>query len=136
MTKTIVQKITFKNTTTDELYKLYMDEQKHSEVTGSKAKIKQKEGTNFVVYDGYIIGRNIQLINNSLIVQSWRASDWDDSDIDSTFIIYFIQHDEDVVVSVVHANLPIQHAESISKGWHEFYWKPWKLYLKNASMYK
>ena len=32
MTKTIVQKITFKNTTTDELYKLYMDEQKHSEV--------------------------------------------------------------------------------------------------------
>ena len=47
MTKTITQKVVFKNTTSKKLYDLYMDAKQHSAITGGPAKITAKEGTNF-----------------------------------------------------------------------------------------
>jgi len=129
MAKTITQKITFKNTAVKDCYDLYMNEKKHSEVTGGPTKISDKEGTSFNVYDGYITGKNLQLIKDKLIVQSWHGSDWDADEIDSTFILLFEQKGRDVIVYVTHANLPDKHAESIDKGWHTWYWEPWKNYL-------
>jgi len=129
MAKTITQKVTFKNTTCKDCYDLYMNAKKHSEITGGPVKISDKEGASFDVYDGYAIGRNLHLIKNKLIVQSWRASDWDAGDIDSTFIILFEQKGKNVIVNVTHANLPDKQAASIDKGWYTWYWEPWKSYL-------
>ena len=33
-------------------------------------------------------------------------------------------------VEMVHTNVPDEHVDHIKKGWNEFYWKPWKAYLK------
>ena len=129
MSKTIVQKVVFRNTTAKVLYDLYMDAKKHSIATAAPAKITNKEGEVFSAHDGYIIGRNLHLIKDKLIVQSWRGSDWNEDDIDSTFIIHFEERGEDTIIYVTHANLPEEHSESIAKGWHDYYWKPWKKYL-------
>lgn len=133
MSKTIVQKILFKNTTAQVLYDLYMDARKHSLTTGGKAKISAKEGSLFNVYDGYATGKNLQLIKGKLIVQSWRASDWDNNAVDSTFIINLETKGKDVVLHAVHANVPDDQAKALSDGWHEYYWQPWKEYLKNQN---
>jgi activator of HSP90 ATPase len=130
MSKTITQKIIFKNTTPKTLYELYMDARKHSAVTGGKAVITKKEGAKFSSYDKYITGKNLQLIKDKLIVQSWRASDWKDTDMDSTFILSFTQKGNDVIMEMVHANVPDEQAKSLTKGWDEYYWKPMKGYLK------
>src|SRR4051812_25554517 len=129
MTKTISQKIVFKNTTASTLYDLYMDAKKHSEITGVPAVISQKTGSDFNIYDGYITGKNLQLIKDHLIVQSWRGNDWDCEDLDSTFIMKFEQKGKDTIIKMTHANVPSKHVEGISKGWHEYYWEPWKNYL-------
>ena len=129
MTKTITQKVVFKNTPVKALYELYMDAKKHSLVTGAPAKITAKEGTTFSAHDGYIKGKNLQLIKDKLIVQSWKGQDWDKNDLDSTFIINFEQKGKDAVLRVTHANLPEKHADDIRKGWHDYYWKPWKQHL-------
>jgi hypothetical protein len=42
MAKTITQKIVFKNTTAKVLYDMYMNEKKHSELTGGLQKLHQK----------------------------------------------------------------------------------------------
>lgn len=129
MAKTIIQKITFRNTTAKILYNLYMNAKKHSMVTGSTAIISGKEGTEYSAYERYITGKNLQLIRDKLIVQTWRADDWDENDMDSTFILHFEQKGNDVILNVVHANLPDKHSRQIDKGWHDHYWDLWKQHL-------
>lgn len=136
MPKTIVQKVVFKNTTPKDLYDLYMDAKKHSTATGAPAKIAAKEGSQYSVHSGYITGKNLQLVKDKLIVQTWRAKEWHKDDIDSTFIINLESKGKDVIVHAIHANIPDKHAESIDKGWHTHYWEPWKKHLAGKSIAK
>ena len=130
MAKTISQKVIFKNTAPKELYDLYMDAKKHSAVTQSKAKINAKVGAAFSAYNGFILGKNLQLVKDKQIVQSWRGSDWKKTDTDSTFIINLEAKGKDTVLHMTHANIPDQHVKGITSGWHEFYWDLWKDHLK------
>jgi len=129
MAKTITQKVVFKNTTPKQLYDLYMDAKKHSKVTGGPAKITNKEGAKYSVHGGYIQGKNLQLVKDKMIVQSWRASEWSKDDLDSTFVLKFESKGKDAEVHMVHANIPDKHVAGIKKGWGQHYWKPWKNYL-------
>jgi activator of HSP90 ATPase len=139
MSKTIVQDVVFKNTSPGDLYELYMDEKKHSIATGAPAKITSTESTSYSAHNGYISGKNLQLITNKLIVQSWRAQSWPAEDVDSTFVIYLEPIGPDTLLHAIHANIPDSAVEGIDAGWHKMYWEPWKLYLAgtpiaNASM--
>jgi activator of HSP90 ATPase len=136
MPKTIVKKIFYKNTTPKDIYELYMNAKKHSMATGASAKISAKEGTNYSAYDGYIKGKNLQLVQDKLIVQTWRAQGWGKEDIDSTFIMNLLPKGKNVEVHAIHANVPDNELESLKKGWHEHYWEPWKKYLNNRPINK
>lgn len=129
MPNTIFQKIFFSNTKTKDLYDLYMDSKKHSIATGALAHISPKEGGRYSAHGDYIKGKNLQLVKNKLIVQTWRGADWNKNDLDSTFIIYLEQKGHDALLYATHANVPDKYYDSIKKGWHEYYWKPWKKFL-------
>ena len=131
MAKTITQKVVFKNTSTKELYHLYMNEKKHSELTGGSAKITSKIGAKFSAYDNYITGKNLHLLKDSLIVQTWRGSDWKKTDEDSILVLSFHQKGKDVTVKMAQINVPTEQAKGLKKGWDDFYWEPWKTYLEN-----
>ena len=133
MTKTITQKIIFKNTKPKELYDLYMDAKKHSMITGSPANIKHIAGSRFTAFGGYAWGKNLHLVKNKQIVQTWKAEDWDKSVTDSTFILNLEQRGKDTIVHMTHANVPEKNAKDIEGGWHEFYWEPWKKHLEEKS---
>ena len=136
MAKTITQEVVFKNTTPKQLYDLYMNAKQHSASTGAAAIIIAKEGAEYSAHDGYITGKNLKLVKNKLIVQTWRASDWNTADEDSIFIIYLEQKGKDVILFATHANLPDRQAEEIDKGWVDFYWAPWKKYLAGSAIAK
>jgi activator of HSP90 ATPase len=129
MGKTIIQKIIFKKATAKTLYELYMSAKLHSLIIGGPVTISQKVGARFRAFDGYITGKNLQLVKNELIVQSWRGSDWNAKAKDSTFLISFEQKGPDALINVVHANVPDKAVSSLDKGWHDHYWKPWKQWL-------
>jgi uncharacterized protein YndB with AHSA1/START domain len=129
MAKTIVQKVVFKNTTPKDLYDLYMNAKKHTAATAAPAQITNKEGAAFSAHDGYITGQNLKLVKDQLIVQSWRGMDWNKKDPDSTFMIHLEPKGRNVIVHVVHSNVPDKHAGDIDKGWHTHYWQPWRQYL-------
>lgn len=129
MAKTIEQKMVFKNTSPKALYDLYMNAKLHSMVTGTPVKISEKIGSAFSAHGDYITGKNIHLVKNKLIVQTWKASDWDEKDEDSIFMISLEQKGKDTLLYAVHAYLPDNAAANISKGWHDYYWKPWKQHL-------
>ena len=130
MAKTITQRIVFKNAKSETLYDMFLNSKIHAAITGGgAAKISGKEGTIFSVYDGYITGKNLQLVKGKLIVQSWLASDWGPGESDSTFILLFEQKGKDTIINMTQANIPDAHVDGIRKGWTDFYWKPWKKYL-------
>jgi activator of HSP90 ATPase len=76
------------------------------------------------------------LIKDRLIVQSWRTQEWDAKEIDSTFIIELEPKGKNVVLHMMHANVPDKHADSMDKGWHSHYWEPWKKSLAGKPMEK
>ena len=132
MPKTLTQKVIFKNAKASALYRMYLDSRHHTKLTGNNpAKISAKEGANFFAHGGYCFGKNLQLIKDNLIVQSWREEGWKKTDPDSTFILLFEQKENDALLTMVHANVPDNRATGINDGWKEYYWKPWKKYLSS-----
>ena len=129
MSKTIEQKVVFKNTTPRALYKLYMDAKLHGLVTGGVTKITAKAGSPFTACDNYITGKTLHLVKDELIVQTWRGKDWDKADPDSVFTLRFEKKGKDAVVFMVHAFVPDKEAKGITSGWNDFYWTPWKQHL-------
>ena len=135
MAKTVIQKVVFKNIGAATLYSMYLDSKHHTALTGGNpAKITPKEGAKFSAYGGYHGGKNLQLVKNKLIVQSWSGEDWAKDDNDSTLILTFEQKGKDAILNMVHANVPDKQAPGIRTGWVDYYWTPWKAYL--ASMNK
>ena len=133
MAKNIVQNLLFKNVKPKALYDLYMNAKKHSAVTGAPAKISARIGSKFSAHGDYITGENVQLIKDSLIVQTWRGSDWDKADPDSIFIIQLEPKGKNVLLHAIHAGVPDKHAEHLGKGWYEHYWEPWEKSLAGKS---
>lgn len=136
MSKTIVQNVVFENTTPGDLYSLYTDGKKHSIATGAPAEISPTEGTGFSAHSGYITGKNLKLVKDRLIVQTWRAQSWAKEDIDSTFIIYLEPQGANTLLHAVHANVPDKEMEDLDAGWKKMYWEPWKLYLAGKPIAK
>ncbi len=106
-----------------------MDAQQHSLIAGSPVKISDTEGSNFSAHGDYITGKNIYLVKDRLIVQTWRAQGWDKNDTDSIFMISLEPKGNDVALYAVHTNLPDKALESVSKGWYDHYWNPWQQHL-------
>jgi len=113
MAKTILQTVLFKKTAVSTLYNFYMDAKQHSLVTGAPAKIQKKVGAKFSAYGDYCYGKNLQLIPDRLIVQSWIANDWDKTESESTFILLFDQKGNDAIVYMTHANVPESQYKSL-----------------------
>ncbi len=129
MSKTIVQKVVFKNTSPEKVYDLYMNAKQHSFVTGAPAKISNKVGASFSAHGSYISGKNLFLVKNELIVQTWRAESWTSKDQDSIFIIALEKKENDVILNATHANVPASAEASLKKGWFDHYWNPMKEHL-------
>jgi hypothetical protein len=68
-----------------------------------------------------------------MIVQAWRGSHWQRTDLDSILILTFSKDAGGARISLVHANIPDHDYAGIQKGWPKHYWKPWRVYLKHVS---
>ena len=123
-TKIIKQKVRFKASPL-QVYSALMDSKKHSGFTGEPAKISAKEGGKFTAYGDYISGVNLALIPGKKIVQSWRASDWEEG-ASSTVTFVFVPEKNGTLLEFLHEGVPAPEAKDIKQGWMDYYWKPMK----------
>lgn len=127
-TKNIRQEIVFKASAHD-IYEALMDSKKHSQFTGSPAKIGRAAGGSFSTFGGYATGKNLELVRDKKIVQRWIASDWPEgSDSTVTFVLKPIKGGTKLVFT--HKNVPADFVDSISDVWKTYYWKPMKKMLE------
>ena len=111
-----------------EVYKAWLDSKSHSQMTGGKAKVSAKVGESFQAWDGYITGKNLILEPGKRIVQSWRTSEFKDSEEDSQIELSLEPVKKGTKLTLRHTNLPA-NGEQYEQGWVDNYFDPMKAYF-------
>jgi len=112
------------------VYDAWLDSRAHSAMTGAKAKASAKKGWRFTAWDGYISGRNLTLVPGRRIVQSWRTTQFAESDPDSEIEILLAPAKTGTRLTLRHRNVPDGHTSYRDGGWRDFYFAPMKEYFK------
>jgi activator of HSP90 ATPase len=128
MSRIIKQTVTFKASQHD-VYEALMDSKKHAAFTGGKAAISRQVGGIISAGDGYIAGKNIELVPDKKIVQSWRAVDWSEG-VFSTVTFKFTPIPEGTRLDFTHVDVPEGTEEEFTQGWIDNYWEPMKTFLE------
>jgi activator of HSP90 ATPase len=132
MTKAIQQSAEF-SVSPATLYATYMDSKKHTAATGATAKLSRKAGGAFTAFEGALVGRNLVIVPNRMIVQAWRADHWKKTDGDSILVLTFSKTAKGARVDLVHANVPEHDHKGVTEGWRTYYWQPWRKYFAKQS---
>jgi len=130
MLKTVQHTVEFKNVSPQELFDIFMDSKKHSQIIGAKVEMSRKEGGKFSAFNGFVTGENLRIVPGRLIVQSWRGNIWNKEDLDSLLILFFEKTSQGAQIQLVHTGLPPQFDER----WKELYWEPLKKILSDKKL--
>ena len=113
------------------LYDMYLSPAGHRRITGMKATVGKRPGAPFRAFDGMLTGTTLYTVPGRMIVQSWRSSGWRKRDVDSTLVLTFTPKGRSAArIDLVHVNVADQDFKGVSKGWPNYYWKPWRKALR------
>jgi len=107
----------------------FLDSQKHSEFTGSRATGKKTVGSHFSAWDGYIRGEYLELEEGKRIVQSWVTSEWPQDFAPSRLELTFKDLGDKTEITLVQSGVPVAQEAELRQGWIDFYWEPLKDYF-------
>ena len=115
-----------------EIYDAWLDSVTHSEMTRAKALMSDEIGAEVSAYDGYITGRNLELVPGERIVQSWRTTQFADEHEDSLIAVTLEDADTGALLTLVHTNVPDDQTSYELGGWEEYYFEPMKAYFSET----
>lgn len=106
-----------------EKFMLRSDATRSNAVAHAAPQIDARAGGAFALFGGYISGRFIELVPDTLIVQAWRAGSW----AAGIYSIARFDLREDAGQSKIlfdHTGFPVGQAEHLAAGWYANYWTP------------
>ena len=112
-----------------EIYDAWLDSIGHSEMTGGAAEMSDEIGAEISAWDGYISGRNLELVPGERIVQSWRTTKFSEEHEDSIITVTLEELDDGTLLTLVHSNVPDDHRSYEEGGWHSRYFEPMQAYF-------
>lgn len=89
--------------------------------TGDKAMMKAEAGTEFSLWDGSIVGRNLEFEENKKIVQQWYFGE---EETEAPSVVTIRLHPLNATqtsVELRHTNIPDEEYDDIVTGWKESY---------------
>jgi len=114
--------------TPEAVYHAWLNTEEHGRMTGGSAQVSAVVGDTFEAWDGYIQGKNLELESPIRILQSWRTSEFEDSEEDSLLEVLFTPEGKETRVTIWHSNLP-KHGMQYKQGWVDSYFTPMKEYF-------
>jgi activator of HSP90 ATPase len=111
------------------IYDAWLNGAEHSQMTGAKATASRLVGGAFTAWDGYISGKNLLLLENKKIVQSWRSSEFPEEAADSVLSVQLIEGNGITEVDLEHKDIPPGQGVQYQSGWIEFYANPMQKYF-------
>jgi activator of HSP90 ATPase len=86
--------------------------------SGDKAEMTAEPGTEFSLWDGSIVGKNLEFETSKKIVQQWYFGDQPE---ESIVTIKLHPHDAGTSVELRHTNIPDSDFDDITDGWNNVY---------------
>lgn len=127
MSAPIHQEVVFK-ASPKRIYEALMSDREHSAFTGGPAEISRDVGGPFSLHGGQVVGRHIELVPNTRIVQAWRVSTWEDG-VYSIVKFELQGQGSETRLVLDHSSFPEEAREHLDGGWHARYWEPLRAYL-------
>jgi uncharacterized protein YndB with AHSA1/START domain len=115
--------------TPGEIYEAWLDSLSHTEMTGGEASMSGEVGAEVSAWDGYISGRNLELVPGERIVQSWRTSQFADDHEDSIVTVTLENAGGGTRLTLVHSNVPDDQRSYEAGGWESNYFEPMRVYF-------
>jgi uncharacterized protein YndB with AHSA1/START domain len=112
-----------------EIYEAWLDSLAHSEMTGAEAVMSDELGAEVAAWDGYISGRNLELVPGERIVQSWRTTEFTDEHEDSIITVTLEEIEDGTLLTLEHSKVPQDQKSYEEGGWQEHYFEPMKEYF-------
>lgn len=95
--------------------------------SGYKAEMRAIPESEFSIFDGDIVGRNLAFEENVKIEQEWYFGDQNAR----SMVKIELQNDKSKTkVELIHTNVPDEAFEDIKNGWKDYYWGALKKYFK------
>jgi uncharacterized protein YndB with AHSA1/START domain len=114
------------------VYDAWLDSGQHSEMTQSPATASTEVAGIFTAHDGYINGINLELVDGQRILQTWRTSQFERTDPDSSIEMTFEATPAGTRLTLKHWNIPDGQAEGYESGWQDFYFSPMQEYFADT----
>lgn len=111
------------------IYDAWLSGKEHSAMTGGKALCSKKVGGNYSAWNKYIKGKNLELVKNRRILQTWRSSEFPKDSLNSFLLIKLDETKNGTKLTLVHSEIPDGQAKSYKSGWVEHYFNPMKEYF-------
>ncbi len=111
-----------------EIYKAWLSSDGHTSMTGGEANCSDEVNGEFEAWDGYISGRNLELEQNRRIVQSWRTSQFGESEPDSQIEVTLEAVEGGTRVTLHHTEVP-DDCDHYRGGWQDHYFDPMKAHF-------
>lgn len=124
-----IEQTVFFEATPEEVYDALLDPKKHSEFTGSPAATSAKKGATFTAWEGYITGKNLELVKGKKIVQDWRTTEFPDDYPFSRLELTLTAKKGGTELKMVHSKVPADQVAEYTGGWKSAYWDPLKEYF-------
>ena len=86
--------------------------------TGEPATMSTEPGSEFSLWDGSIVGKNIAFEDGKKIEQQWYFGD---QPVDSIVVIKLHPHAQGTSVELRHSNIPDEAYDDIVEGWNDVY---------------
>lgn len=127
VTKDLEMSVIIPSALPNEIFEILMDSEKHSKLSGSKAKIGRKVSDSFSVWDGAILGKNLEIVDSKKIVQEWfcETEGWPEGHY-SNLTFEFTEKDGGTEIKLTQTGIPELAYEDIKEGWEDYYFKPLK----------
>ena len=113
-----------------EIYDAWLSSAGHGAMTGRPAKIDPKVGGAFTAWDGYIVGKTLELGPSLRIVQAWRTSEFPEKAPDSRLEILLEPSKRGTRLTLIHSEMPPDQVESYRQCWDESYFQPMREYFE------
>jgi uncharacterized protein YndB with AHSA1/START domain len=113
----------------ERIYSVWLSSDEHTAFTGDKAVVEPFVGGKHSAFDGYAVGRTVDLQPGHRIVQTWRAEDFPVGSPDSRVEVTLEETVGGTMLTILHTEIPSGQGSRCRDGWLKYYLEPLKGYF-------
>jgi activator of HSP90 ATPase len=131
MTAPILQRVQF-DAPPHDVFEALAHGDRFAAATGAPARSGPVPGSDFALFGGAIVGRQIEVVPDERLVQAWRVASWP-AGVYSLARFEIRRTDAGSELEFSHLGFPAEEREHLDAGWHRMYWSPLQAFLAAAS---